>query len=582
MATEVTLPELGENVESGDLLKLLVKTGDQVKKDQPLMELETDKATVELPSPESGTVKQILVKEGEKLKVGQKLMLLETSGDGASAQKKEQAPPPTMQPKQDRGGRAAESTPMAKSAEPAQAAEEAPPQQSAKTTERQTTSSQYLKVTLPELGENVTEGDLLNVLVKVGDRVEKDQGILEIETDKATVELPSPAAGTVAAIQVKNGDRLKVGQDLMTLSVAGAVASPKEEEPQPQRKAEATEMARSAQPSQAAEEAPPQPLEAREHSGARAAVLPMPTPARAGKRAPSEVPAAPSVRQLAREIGVDITDVQGSGPDGRVSMDDVKRHARESRRAPAAAGPAQIPLPDFSKYGEIERQPMNAIRRATVRSMTYAWTIPHVTQNDKADITELEQQRKHYSDHVEKAGGKLTTTAIALKVVAGALKQFPKFASSIDIANEQVILKKYFHIGVAVDTERGLVVPVIRDVDQKNILQLSIELAQAAQKARDRKLSPQDLEGGVFTITNLGGIGGTFFSPIIYAPQVAILGIARAQHEPVYREGQFSARLMLPLSLSYDHRIIDGADAARFLRWLAEAFEQPFVLSLEG
>ena len=242
---------------------------------------------------------------------------------------------------------------------------------------------------------------------------------------------------------------------------------------------------------------------------------------------------------------------------------------------------------------------MNAVRRATARQMAYAWTIPAVTQNDKADVTSLEQLRRHYGARAEQAGGKLTKTAIALKIVAGALKVYPKFASSIDLAAEEIIYKKYIHIGVAVDTERGLVVPVIRDVDKKNILQLSVELAQAAQKARDRKLTPADLEGGVFTITNLGGIGGTFFSPIINAPQVAILGLARAQYEPVFRPaapppipaenpdapamaGHFEPRLMLPLSLTYDHRIIDGADAARFLRWLAEAFEQPFVLSLEG
>jgi pyruvate dehydrogenase E2 component (dihydrolipoamide acetyltransferase) len=327
----------------------------------------------------------------------------------------------------------------------------------------------------------------------------------------------------------------------------------------------------------------------------------MPARRQAGGRSPADVPAAPSVRQLAREIGVDITEVEGTGPGGRISFDDVKRHAREARMHAAAgapAFPAQMPLPDFSKWGEVDRQPMNAVRRATMRQMQYAWAIPHVTQNDKADITALEKLRQRFSPRAERMGGKLTTTAVALKIIAGALKVFPKFASSIDVGAEEVVFKKYIHVGVAVDTERGLVVPVIRDVDKKNILELSVELAQAAEKARNRKLGPQDLEGGVFTITNLGGIGGTFFSPIINAPQVAILGIARAQYEPVFRpaagsdgansnagtvaQGAFEPRLMLPLSLSYDHRIIDGADAARFLRWLAEAFEQPFLLSLEG
>jgi pyruvate dehydrogenase E2 component (dihydrolipoamide acetyltransferase) len=287
---------------------------------------------------------------------------------------------------------------------------------------------------------------------------------------------------------------------------------------------------------------------------------------------------------MAREIGVDITEVEGSGPGGRITQQDVKRHARERNRAgttvPGAA--ATIPLPDFSKWGEVEHQPLSAIRRATARQMAYSWTIPHVTQNDKADITNVEQLRERFAKRAEAAGGKLTMTAIALKVVASAIKAFPKFGASIDLAKEEVIFKKYVHIGVAVDTDRGLLVPVIRDVDTKNIIELSVELSKLAENARNKKLSLADMEGGVFTITNLGGIGGTFFSPIINAPQVAILGMARAQREPVYINDAFEPRLMLPLSLSYDHRIIDGAEAARFLRWLAEAFEQPFLLALEG
>jgi pyruvate dehydrogenase E2 component (dihydrolipoamide acetyltransferase) len=293
------------------------------------------------------------------------------------------------------------------------------------------------------------------------------------------------------------------------------------------------------------------------------------------------------VRQLAREIGVDITEVEGTGPFGRINIDDVKRHARTRRAAPAAApggiGVPAIPLPDFAKYGEVERKAMSNVRAATARRMAYAWgTVPAVTQNDKADITDLEQLRARFGKRVEAAGGKLTTTAIALKIVAGALRKFPQFASSVDVARQEIVYKRYVHVGVAVDTDRGLLVPVIRDVDKKNVVELSIELNQIAQRARDRKLAPDAMEGGVFTITNLGGIGGTFFSPIVNAPEVAILGIARAQREPVWRDGQFVPRLMLPLSLSYDHRIIDGADAARFLRWVAEAFEQPFMLMLEG
>lgn len=603
MSTEVKLPELGENISSGDLVKLLVKPGDHVEKDQPLLELETDKATVEVPSPSTGTVKEVHVREGEKLKVGQAILSLDgTSENGSQRPQKKEAELGQNEEQKKTTKKAPESTTAAKSALPAQAAEEGAEaiqqqiprsarndnQQSSGGAKRQG-GSQKRQITLPELGENIASGDLVKVLVKAGDRIEKDQAIIELETDKATVEVPSPESGTVAEVLVEAGQKIKVGEAILSLSGGEAAATESDEEEQGPKSTDETAMAKSAEPAQAAEEP----------ADVAAAVIAPKPPAMAAAspsrkpsgRSPADVPAAPSVRQLAREIGVDITEIEGSGIGGRITFDDVKRHAREARAhtvAGSTGAVAQMPLPDFAKWGEIERQPMNAVRRATARQMQYAWTIPHVTQNDQADVTALEKLRQHFSSRAERMGGKLTTTAVALKVVAGALKVFPKFAASIDVAAEQVILKKYIHIGVAVDTERGLVVPVIRDVDKKNILELSVELAQVAERARNRKLAPQDLEGGVFTITNLGGIGGTFFSPIINAPQVAILGIARGQWEPVYRagadgaQGQFEPRLMLPLSLSYDHRIIDGADAARFLRWLAEAFEQPFLLSLEG
>ena len=591
MSTEVKLPELGENVSSGDLVKLLVKPGDHVEKDQPLLELETDKATVEVPSPSTGTVKEVHVREGQTLKVGQAILSLDGENGSQRPQKKEGEAVKLETPKR-AGERPPESAVAAKSVEPPQVAEETP------RPARMQGTAEPRQITLPELGENVTAGDLVKVLVKVGDQIQKDQAILELETDKATVEVPSPEAGTVQEVLVKAGQKIKVGQPLLTLSGGPASGATQEKAGEPPADSSAIKT-----PAEAAEEPGEMPAATGAPSASRQSPVPaqaqrpaanlavMPSPRKPGGRSPADVAAPPSVRQLAREIGVDITEIEGTGPGGRITFDDVKRHARESR-IHAAAGAAgaipQIALPDFSKWGEIERQSMNAVRRATARQMQYAWTIPHVTQNDKADITALEQLRQRFSPRAERMGGKLTTTAVALKIVAGALKVFPKFASSIDASAEEVIFKKYIHVGVAVDTERGLMVPVIRDVDKKNILELSVELAQTAEKARNRKLGPQDLEGGVFTITNLGGIGGTFFSPIINAPQVAILGIARAQFEPLYRPGadgtpgQFEPRLMLPLSLSYDHRIIDGADAARFLRWLAEAFEQPFLLSLEG
>jgi pyruvate dehydrogenase E2 component (dihydrolipoamide acetyltransferase) len=296
------------------------------------------------------------------------------------------------------------------------------------------------------------------------------------------------------------------------------------------------------------------------------------------------VPAAPSTRRYARELGVDITTVDGSGPGGRVSMDDVKGQARSI--IAGGGGGARIagaPLPDFSQWGEIEVQPLKTIRRITAERMAQTWaTVPHVTQCDKADVTELEKLRQKYAKKAEKAGGKLTITAIALKVIAGALKTFPDFNSSLDVAGNALVLKKYVHIGVAVDTERGLLVPVVRDVDKKNIVQLSVELAQFAEKTKAGKLQPAEMQGGSFTISNLGGIGGTYFTPIINAPEVAILGMSRSMMEPVWTGESFEPRLMMPLSLSYDHRVIDGANAIRFLRWVCEAFEQPFLLSLEG
>ena len=302
---------------------------------------------------------------------------------------------------------------------------------------------------------------------------------------------------------------------------------------------------------------------------------------------PSEVPAAPSVRRLAREIGVDITEVRGTGPGGRITQQDVKDHSRKraiegAARGRMAGGVIAVHLPDFTRWGAVERKPMTGIRRKTAEHMQEAWTIPHVTNHDRADITNLEALRKQFSKQVEVAGGKLTMTAIAVKIVASALKSFPQFAASLDLAKQEIVYKEYVHIGVAADTERGLLVPVIRDADKKNIIQIAVELSQLAERARARKLGMEEMEGSVFTITNLGGIGGTSFTPVINSPEVAILGMSRASWEPVFVDGKFEPRLLLPLSLSYDHRLIDGADAARFLRWLCDAFQQPFLLSLQG
>jgi pyruvate dehydrogenase E2 component (dihydrolipoamide acetyltransferase) len=303
------------------------------------------------------------------------------------------------------------------------------------------------------------------------------------------------------------------------------------------------------------------------------------------------IPAAPHVRRLAREIGVNIRTVTGSGPGGRISEEDVKQCAKNTLMQAAANAATQAPrgtfvepeLPDFSKWGKTERVSMRGVRRKTAEHLRQAWnTIPHVTQQDRSDITELEQLRARFAPRVEEAGGKMTVTAIALKVCASALKVFPQFNASIDMGKEEIIYKQYINLGVAMDTDRGLLVPVIRDVDKKNIVELATELTQLSKKARDRKLTPDEMLGGTFTITNLGGIGGTGFSPIVNYPEVAILGLSRSRMEPEWVNNKFEPRLILPLSLSYDHRLIDGADAARFLRWIAEAFEQPFLLSVQG
>ncbi len=449
--------------------------------------------------------------------------------------------------------------------------------------------------TLPELGENITAGDVVRVLVSPGDVVQNDQPLLELETDKATIEVPSTLSGTVKEIRVKQGEKIKVGQ--VVLTVEEGAGAPKDSKPKPQpvgapeaggssQEAPAASASDSGRRGKAAEEPAPEPRQKRGEvvdirGGARSAPTPTPQPeAEAG----SPPPAAPSVRRLARELGVDILRVSGTGPEGRISVEDVQAFVRAAMSgggsAPSAA-PGAAALPDFAKWTDVERKPMSNIRRKTAEHLSRAWvTIPHVTQHDRADVTMLESLRKQYSPQAEKAGGKLTMTAIALKIVAGALQRFPQFNSSVDVARNEIVYKKSIHVGVAADTERGLLVPVIRDVDRKGVLQLAIELGQSSEKARAGKLSLDEMQGGGFTITNLGGIGGTSFTPIVNWPEVAILGISRGAREPIYVGDRLEPRLMLPLSLSYDHRVIDGADAARFLRWIAEAFEQPFVMAL--
>jgi pyruvate dehydrogenase E2 component (dihydrolipoamide acetyltransferase) len=429
-------------------------------------------------------------------------------------------------------------------------------------------------------------------MISPGASVAEGQPVMELETDKAVVEVPSTVSGVVREVKVKEGQKVKVGEVIFTLE-GGAVAPA-----EPARKHEPVEHVSGQQAARLAfqlamraegkteEEAlpPDQPQAATPDF-----TMPVQLAKVAGTEHRDPAPAAPHVRRLAREIGVDIHSVPGSGPGGRISDDDVKLCAKNALAAAAAAaqapsgGFAEPELPDFAKWGKTERVSMRGVRRKTAQHLRQAWnTIPHVTQQDRADITELEQLRAKFAPRAEEAGGKMTVTAIALKVCASALKVFPQFNASIDMAKEEIIYKQYISIGVAVDTDRGLLVPVIRDVDKKNIVELAAEMTQLSKKARDKKLTPEEMQGGTFTITNLGGIGGTGFSPIVNHPEVAILGLSRSRMEPEWVNNKFEPRLILPLSLSYDHRLIDGADAARFLRWIAEAFEQPFLLSVQG
>ncbi len=549
MAVEFKLPELGENVVSGTISRLLVTAGDTVEKDQPILEIETDKAVVEVPANQSGRVVNILVKEGEIVKVGQTILVLEEKSLTSAAPPIES---PTVKTEQ-------------KAVEPAMVEKKVP---AASTTEKMRRI-----FSLPELGENIQSGTVSKILVSKGDTLKKGQSVIELETEKAVVELPIDFAGVVRNILVKEGEVVKVGQNLIEVEAEAdwSVSETAVGETGGKTQSVPADVRPSAREAEKVE-----PVSSFQIS------LPAGAP-------PSEepVPAAPSIRRFAREIGIDIHQVPGTGVGGRITMDDVKNYARtlHSQKAVTSTiipGIEAEELPDFSRWGEIERQPMSKVREKTARHLSYAWaTIPHVTQFDKADITDLEQLRQRYGKQVEAAGGKLTITVILLKIVAYALKKYPQFNASVDLQKFEIIYKKYVNIGVAVDTDRGLLVPVIREVDKKNIVQLSKELSELAQKARDRKLTLAEMQGGNFSISNLGGIGGSGFTPVVNSPEVAILGVSRSEIQQVFRDGEFKARLILPLSLSYDHRLIDGADAARFLRWIAEALENPFKILLE-
>ncbi len=554
MAIEFKLPELGENIEAADVANVLVKEGDTVKKDQAIIEIETDKATIEVPSTIEGTITKLLVKSGDKVKVGSVVMVVDEGGSPAESKHEIKS---ESKSEQKQGNK------------PTEVKSEPEVEYKAAPSTKSSGKKEIVDFHLPDLGENIAAADVLNVLVKVGDVIEVDQAILEIETDKATIEVPTTIAGKVVEVLIKAGSKAKVG-DVVIKVETGSAASV-ESKPIEVKKDEILESPKVG----TKEEKITTP------TGERPSIQLMET----DNQPPilkGAAPAAPSVRRIAREIGVDINKVPGTGPNGRISMDDVKAFSKKLHESYSQSGGTGLnikseSLPDFTKFGAINKVEMTNIRKKTADHLSYAWaTIPHVTQFDKADITLLEKTRKELNKNTET---KLTVTAILVKIIVEALKKFPQFNSSIDMEKKEIIYKSYFNIGVAVDTEFGLIVPVIKNSDKKSLTEISVDMNALAEKARNKKIGLDDLQGGSFTISNLGGIGGTYFTPIVNSPEVAILGVSRGNLEPVWNGyGVFEPRLMLPLSLSYDHRIIDGADAIRFLRFVVEALEQPIKL----
>jgi pyruvate dehydrogenase E2 component (dihydrolipoamide acetyltransferase) len=448
------------------------------------------------------------------------------------------------------------------------------------------------EIRIPEIAEGVKAGTVVALSVAVGDRVEADQTLLELETDKAVVAIPTPSAGKISEICVAEGETIEIGALIAVLESEVETETQKEtgedhgrdQETQTAVEDQAADASSAGVEEPAAQPEPaPAPLEVVQDPGAGAPEL---SPVRRDDRV---APAAPSVRRLARELGVDIYQVQGTGVAGRISAEDVRTfvHDTMERVTGGAMGTAEFPglhaqrpLPDFSRFGEFSREPFSKIRDLTADAMSYAWsTIPMVTQYDKASIAQVEEFRREFNLRAT-AETKLTMTAFLVKVCAAALKVFPQFNSALDLASRERVLLHYINIGVAVDTPNGLLVPVLRHVDQKGVEKIALELNELAGRTRERRVKPDEMEGGTFTISNLGGIGGTAFTPIVYAPQVAILGVSEAEMQPVWNGSEFVPQLMMPLSLTYDHRLIDGADGARFLRWICRALGNPLYLVL--
>ncbi|GKS73438.1 dihydrolipoyllysine-residue acetyltransferase [Acidovorax sp. SUPP950] len=552
----IQVPDIGDFDEVG-VIELLVKPGDTVKAEQSLITVESDKASMEIPSSHAGVVKELKVAVGDKVKQGSVIVVVEAT-DGAAAESK---PAPA---KAEAGQGAAQSAAPAPAPAAAPAAAPAPAP----------AASGPVEVHVPDIGD-FKDVAVIELLVKVGDTVKAEQSLFTVESDKASMEIPSPAAGVIKELKVKIGDKLNVG-DLVAIMEGAAGAAPAAAvAPAPAAAAPAPQAEPKAS---AAEEAVPQ-------ASAKPAAAPAP---HAPGAAPVGLPhASPSVRKFARELGVPLEELKGSGPKGRITQDDVQAFTKQvmsgatqtkaqAAKAPAGGGGSGagldlLPWPkvDFAKFGTVERKDLSRIKKISGANLHRNWVmIPHVTNNDEADITELEAFRVSTNKENEKSGVKVTMLAFVIKAVVAALKKFPEFNTSLD--GDTLVYKQYYHVGFAADTPNGLVVPVLKDADKKGILQISQEMGELAKKARDGKLGAADMQGGCMSISSLGGIGGTHFTPIINAPEVAILGLSKGQMKPVWDGKAFVPRLVLPLSLSYDHRVIDGASAARFNAYLGQ------------
>ncbi|MFP6800704.1 MAG: dihydrolipoyllysine-residue acetyltransferase [Pseudomonas sp.] len=545
MSELIRVPDIGGG--EGEVIELMVKVGDRIEADQSLLTLESDKASMEIPAPKAGVVKSLKVKLGDTLKEGDELLELEVEGATEAAPAAPAAAP-------------AEAPKAAAAETPATAAAPAPAAQA---------SSSVQDVHVPDIGSD-GKAKVIEILIKVGDTVEADQSLITLESDKASMEIPSPATGVVESISVKLEDEVGTGDFILKLKVAGAAApAAAPAAAAPTAASDVHKVPAGAHPAVAAEVSAIASLAA-----AAASVTAAP------KRDGAKVHAGPAVRLLAREFGVELSVVPGTGPKGRILKEDVQAYVKammqKAKEAPAAgatggAGIPPIPVVDFSKFGEIEEVAMTRLMQVGANNLHRSWlNVPHVTQFDSADITELEAFRVAQKAVAEKAGVKLTVLPLLLKACAFLLKELPDFNSSLAPSGKAIIRKKYVHIGFAVDTPDGLLVPVIKNVDQKSLLQLADEAAALAEKARTKKLSADDMQGACFTISSLGHIGGTGFTPIVNAPEVAILGVSKATIQPVWDGKAFQPKLMLPLSLSYDHRVINGAAAARFTKRLGD------------